>query len=134
VKTQRYCSRAECQKARRKVWQQQKLEKDEDYRRNQADAQRRWRERHPEYWRRYRESHPDYVRRNRELQGQRDLRRRKITAEPEQGSEALAKMDSFCPSNPIESGTYKITPLDAGGLAKMDAFTVRLALISPEQG
>jgi hypothetical protein len=46
----------------------------------------------------------------------------------------LAKMDAFRPSSFIGSGIYKITPLNLGDLAKMDAFTVRLDLISPEQG
>lgn len=134
VKTQRYCSRVDCQKVRRKVWQQQKLEKDEDYRRNQADALRRWRARHSGYWRQYRASHPDYVDRNRELQRDRNRRRRKLLAHSEEGCKEIAKMDALRPSSLIDSGIYRITPLDPGGIAKMDALTVRLALISAEQG
>jgi hypothetical protein len=45
VAHQRYCSDPECQKARKRNWQKEKLGKDPDYRANQADAQRQWRSR-----------------------------------------------------------------------------------------
>ncbi len=48
---QRFCSDPECQRRRRACWQRAKLKQDPDYRANQAEAQRRWRERHPHYWR-----------------------------------------------------------------------------------
>ncbi|PXF54723.1 MAG: hypothetical protein C4B58_15655, partial [Deltaproteobacteria bacterium] len=44
----------ECQKARRRKWQKEKLATDEAYRANQADCQMAWRQRNPDYWRRYR--------------------------------------------------------------------------------
>jgi hypothetical protein len=134
VKIQRYCSRPECQKARRKVWQQQKLEKDEDYRRNQADAQRRWRECHRDYWRQYRESRPEYVHRNRELQRERNRRRRKVPDQSAGGCKEIAKMDAFGGAMSFASGLYRLTPVDPPGIAKMDALTVRLALICPVAG
>jgi hypothetical protein len=68
VPHQKYCSKPECQRARRHRWQREKLSQDADYRAHQAAAQRRWHERHPEYWRRYRQSHPEYTARNREQQ------------------------------------------------------------------
>ena len=54
VPNQRYCSKPECQRARRRRWQRYKHKTDPDYQANQAAAQRRWRERHREYWGRYR--------------------------------------------------------------------------------
>jgi hypothetical protein len=134
VKRQRYCSRVECQKARRKVWQQQKLEKDEDYRRNQGAAQRRWREAHREYWRGYRERHPDYVCRNREFQRERNRRRPKALAQCEEDCKKIAKMDAFAGANRLTPGIYRLTLVGRPVIAKMDAFDVRLALISAEQG
>ena len=65
VPQQRYCSRPECQRSRRRRWQREKLAADADYRANQAAAQRRWSKHYPEYWRRYRERHPDYRERDR---------------------------------------------------------------------
>jgi len=74
VPDQRYCSRPECQKARRRKWQKEKLATDEAYRANQADCQRAWRQKNPDYWRHYREIHPAYTERNRQLQRQRNSR------------------------------------------------------------
>ena len=53
VLQQRFCSKPECQRARRARWQREKMAQDADYRANQAEAGRRWRERHPQYWRAY---------------------------------------------------------------------------------
>lgn len=51
VPEQRYCSKPQCQRTRRRRWQREKLQVDPDYQANQAAAQQRWRERHREYWR-----------------------------------------------------------------------------------
>ena len=59
VPNQSYCSSAECQRARKLRWQQDKLRTDPDYRDNQRDAQRAWFDRHPGYWRAYRAANPD---------------------------------------------------------------------------
>lgn len=61
VPNQTYCSSAECQRARKLRWQQDKLRTDPDYRDNQRDAQRAWFARHPGYWRAYRAANPDAV-------------------------------------------------------------------------
>ena len=121
VPRQRYCSRAPCQRARRSLWQKEKLATDEDYRRNQADAQRRWREGHRDYWRRYRERHPEYCRRNRHLQGERNHVRR---------GRPIAKMDSLATRSSVISGTYELVPVDSGGIAKMDALIVNIEVVS----
>lgn len=61
VPRQSYCSHPECQRARKQLWQQQKLRTDPHYRDNQRDAQRKWHERHPDYWRNYRASHREHA-------------------------------------------------------------------------
>jgi hypothetical protein len=125
VPTQQYCSAPECQKVRRRRWQQHKLKSDPDYRDNQARAQRQWQQQHPTYWRTYRCHPPDYSARNRDQQRQRNLKRR----HPPQGLE-IAKMDAYRPaSNPI-SGTYWLVPVSGEGIAKMDAYMVELAVVS----
>ncbi len=47
---QKYCSKADCQKARKRLWQKKKMLEDEAYRLNQKDAQRRWSDKTPDYW------------------------------------------------------------------------------------
>ena len=70
VRHQEYCSNPECQKARKRNWQKEKLASDSDYRANQAEAQRQWRSRNWDYWRQYRRRNPAYTEGNR--MGQRE--------------------------------------------------------------
>lgn len=121
VPQQCYCSDAACQRARRGRWQQAKRQSDADYRDNQRRAQQAWLKHRREYWREYRRSHPQYVERNRTQQQRRDeLRRRR----------RLAKMDASTRDSPMPSGTYRLTPVAAGDLAKMYACTVEITWVS----
>jgi hypothetical protein len=121
VPQQHFCSVAACQRARKRRWQRAKRAGDPDYRLNQAWAQAAWVARHPDYWRRYRLDHPEYGERNRLAQRERDRRR----------SEAgLAKMDASTAESVVPSGTYRLCPVAAGDLAKMDAWTVEITLLS----
>lgn len=86
VKNQRYCSSKECQRARKRLWQKEKLAHDPDYRQNRRDSNEQWRSRNPDYWKNYRLKNPEYTRRNREHQKLRDSR----TTEGD-----LAKMDAL---------------------------------------
>ena len=128
VAQQRYCSRRACQRARRRHWQRQKLAADADYRANQAAAQQRWRERHPDYWRRYRQSHPEYAARNRERQRTRNRRRRAAATGP--SPPPIANMDVSGPQTPVRSGTYRLIPVAASEVAKMDAYLVEMHVLS----
>ena len=130
VKGQTYCSRPECQKARRRDWQKKKLLEDKHYRENQQDAQKRWREKNRHYWRKYREEHSDYTRRNRELQRERNRRRRELVRPRTGLGEEIAKMDAIKQENPIIPGKYQLIPLDNQRIAKMDAILVNLSVIS----
>jgi len=122
VRQQQYCSAAACQRMRRRRWQAARLRADADYRANQRAAQQAWSARHPEYWREYRQRHPEYVEHNRERQRARDRPRR------DPGD--LAKMDAYGSASPLPSGTYRLTPATAGALAKMDAWTVQITVLS----
>jgi hypothetical protein len=64
VQEQRYCELPACQRERRRRWKWSKRHSDEDYRQNQALAQRAWAESHADYWCNYRLAHADYVERN----------------------------------------------------------------------
>ena len=123
VPHQRYCGLAACQRERRRRWQQRKLEADPDYHANQVRAQRAWADGNSAYWREYRAKHPDYTDRNRLEQRRRDRRRR---------AARLAKIDASTPIPAVLSGTYRLVPEAAGDLAKKDAWTVRLTVISTD--
>ena len=58
VRDQAYCAAPECQRARKRRWQCDRLRADPAYRANQRDAQRAWQQRNPDYWRQYREQRP----------------------------------------------------------------------------
>ncbi|WP_052507058.1 hypothetical protein [Desulfonatronovibrio magnus] len=73
---QKYCSKPDCQKARKRRWQKKKVKDDEAYRLNKQDAQKRWCEKNPDYWKNYRENNPNYTGCNRESQQHRNRCRR----------------------------------------------------------
>ena len=128
VPQQSYCSKRVCQRTRRRRWQRQKLKSDADYRANQAAAQRRWHERHPEYWRAYRQRHPAYTEHNRKRQRERNRRRRSAGTGP--SPPVIANMDAYATERPVRSGTYRLVPVAAPGVAKMDAYLVEMHVLS----
>lgn len=104
VPDQAYCSSPNCQRARKRQWQRQKLGSDPDYRSNQRAAQRAWTLRNQDYWRTARETSSNSARRDREGH-----------APPDGRQPPLAKMDVSA----LPSGLYRITkhtafPREAG--------------------
>jgi hypothetical protein len=89
VLNQQYCGSVDCQKARKRKWQKEKLKGDPDYRENQAAAQKAWRERNKGYWRECRKSNQTYSTRNRLLQKERNRQRRMIAKMDELGARTL---------------------------------------------
>lgn len=118
---QTYCTEVECQRERRRLWQQAKRRSDPDYAGNQRQAQQSWLLRNPAYWQNYREQHPDYARVNRERQRQRNGRKAEA---------AIAKMDAWTPSTPLPDGIYELRPQHVVSVAKMGVWLVRLTVIS----
>ncbi len=86
IKKQRYCNRPECQRARKALWQKQKMYQDLDYQTTHRESQKTWMEQHPGYWKTYRAEHPAYIQKNRQNQQNRDRKRRLAR---------LAKMDAL---------------------------------------
>ncbi|MFC4344643.1 hypothetical protein [Cupriavidus numazuensis] len=121
VPHQRYCSEKACQRARRRDWQNRRLRTDTDYRDNQARAQAKWRITHPNYWREYRAAHPAYRERNRSMQRMRNARR---TFKP------IANMDVIGRHRTLGSGFYVLCHADEASIAKMNAWTVHIAVLS----
>lgn len=114
VRNQLYCGEKDCQRARRRKWQKEKLATDPDYKTNQADCQRQWRHRYPGYYKKYRQANPAYRRRNSLLQAYRNTKAR-----------VIAKMDEFKPAPIKEPGVFYLLPL----IAKMDASAQKIFLI-----
>lgn len=56
---QAYCSEAQCQAARKLLWQKTKRRSDKDYAANQSKAHAAWVKRNPDYWKNYRGSRGD---------------------------------------------------------------------------
>ena len=119
IKNQRFCSKPTCQRVRKTQWQRDKMATDPDYRANQSDCQRSWKQRHPHYWRHYRRRRADYAERNRLLQKHRDHRRR---------LQHLAKMDALQPVSFLKPGIYHLIP-ERPHLAKMDALSHKCHVI-----
>lgn len=129
---QSFCSRRACQRKRKALWQREKLARDPDYRADQKEAQKLWREQQTDYWSRYRKRAAKAARRNRVRQRKRDRRRRLRKA----GAVSPAVARNF---GEEDVGRYVLEPLgknaggqwevvllpvaEAGGdvLAKMDA-------------
>jgi hypothetical protein len=119
VKNQRYCKKIECQRARKTLWQRQKLATDSDYQADKLDCQRAWRSRNPSYWKDWRAGHLKYVERNRMLQKERRDRCKN----------SVAKMDAIEPFSSIKTGNYYLVPDLAESVAKMDASAQKVRLI-----
>ena len=121
---QTYCSEPACQRIRRLRWQREKLRSDPDYADNQTRAQQAWSKRNADYWKNYRAAHPDYVEQNRKMQRVRSARR------PSTEDMEIAKMDSSDSPPPLLSGVYRMSSINASGIAKMDAWTVELRVLA----
>jgi hypothetical protein len=130
VPSQKVCFNHDCQKARRKEWQRRKIKNDDDYKRNQSNAQKAWTKRNPEYWQNYRSAHPEYVERNRRQQKIRNIRSRYSLILSENDPKMIAKMNDLKGKSSIKSGYYMLYPISTGEIAKMDEILVKIDVIS----
>lgn len=120
---QNYCTKPECQRARKAAWQRYKLKYDDDYRTQHHMSHQKWLQRNPGYYRSYRRRHPDKVQRNRALQIIRNWRRRQRFSNKKHPHDPLiAKMDArkFCHFNLV--GQFYLVPV----IAKMDVSKVNI--------
>lgn len=121
VKNQKFCPKGECQRERKRRWQQIKLQTDPAYKADQREHAKKWADLHPNYSREYRAKNPVYANQNRSKQKNRNEKCRVAL---------IAKMDVSKPVSKAPSGIYRLTHIDASGIAKMDAWIVELNLIS----
>jgi hypothetical protein len=123
VPNQAYCSKANCQKERRRQWHKSKLQSDPDYKINQSLAQKAWAKRNPGYWKEHRQGRPDYGNSMSPEQGFSD-------AAPENPS---IKMDSLIPPptlrKALQDGVFRLKVLVEPDGVKMDSWIVELSSI-----
>ena len=122
VRDQQYCGKSECQRARKKKWQREKLANDTDYHENQAAAQKRWHSRNPDYYREYRKRSPAYTKGNRRRQIERNKQRRSRTK--------IANMDELKAGLILPPGPYRIVSMSGERIANMDELIVEISVIS----
>jgi len=125
VPGQEYCSRKECQQARKREWNRKKFASDPDYKKARKEAQQRWKEKNLTYWQEYRARHPEYTRKNRQQQKLRNQKRRKTPPVSK-----IVKTDESIPIKKELTGRYKITPLHADMIVKADECIVEITAIS----
>lgn len=125
VKKHEYCNKKECQRARKRRWQKEKLTDSPQYRNDQKQAQKDWVKTNPEYWREYRQNHSEYRCQNRKKQRHRN----RIRCKNPPGTK-IAKMDALSQKNTTISGKYMLVPAASGTIAKMDAIIVEINTIS----
>lgn len=118
---QRYCSAPACRRERRRRWQKQKRQNDLDYRENQRQAQKSWYQRNADYWQHYREKMRHHKAGN-----------SKSSGNPLKNSvnSPSVKMDASNVIFPFESGIYRLQMHSPNGDVKMDAWMVKITVIS----
>lgn len=120
IRNQTHCNLEACRKDKKRLWQRQKMATDPEYRANQKDCWKNWREKNPDYWRKYRLMHPESTKQNRLKQRERNRARR-----------GIAKMDSLASIPQVKPGTYYLVPEEARErlIAKMDPLVSKITLI-----
>ena len=117
---QYYCSRPECQRARKAAWQRMKMRTDPDYRAAKKLSQQKWASSHPGYWKGYRKRNPEKAERNRMLQTVRNRRRKNAEAD------LIAKIDARKRMDFQPVGQFWLVPV----IAKLDAIKVNIHTIT----
>jgi len=117
---QYYCSRPECQRARKAAWQRMKMKTDPDYRAAKRMSQHKWVCNHSGYWKAYRKRNPEKAERNRMLQTIRNRRRQ------DAGKGLIAKIDASKGLDFQPVGQFWLVPM----IAKLDATKVNIYTIT----
>ena len=123
-KLQIFCTGSDCQRARKALWQKQKLACDPEYKKDQKLANQKWLQNTPDYWPGYRQKNPKKVDRNRSLQKVRNCKSQKNKAHAKASKTiGIAKMDSSKSSSQGLLGQYWLVPI----VAKMDPVKIFIA-------
>jgi hypothetical protein len=125
-KQQIYCSIPDCQRARKALWQKQKLACDPEYKKDQCLSNQKWLKNNPNYWTCYRQKNPKKAARNCSLQKIRNCKSSKnkdyLKASRVIG---IAKMDSGKACNHSLLGQFWLVPT----VAKMDPVKIFITTV-----
>lgn len=125
-KLQTHCSASACQRARKALWQRQKLANDPEYAQGQKLSNNKWLANKPTYWKDYRFQNPDKADRNRVLQKLRNRKRASILKGLDMPRHVkIAKMDTRKTLINGLLGEFWLVPM----IAKMDAVKIFIAAI-----
>ena len=125
-KCQKFCSKSRCQRARKAIWQKQKMATDPEYREGQHLAKTKWAQNNPDYWKLYRSRNPGKALRNRSLQKIRNMKKKTDSDIPNPSKLiGIAKMDARINRQHGLSGQYWLVP----AIAKMDAVKIFITAI-----
>ncbi len=125
-KLQIFCSAPDCQRARKALWQKQKLACDPDYKKDQELANQKWLQNNPDYWTGYRQKNPEKTARNRSLQRIRNCRSQESKVHLKSSKAiGIAKMDSSKSPNQGLLGQYWLVPT----VAKMDPVKIFITTV-----
>jgi hypothetical protein len=115
---QNFCSKTECQNARKARWEKHRRKIDPEFRQSRKISQKKWLENNPEYWKDYRRQNPEKAERNRALQKVRNNRRNAKENTPK--PVVIAKTDAR-KSFPVDLfGPFWLIPV----IAKTDAVKI----------
>ncbi len=109
-KKQTFCTKPKCQRARKALWQRNKMATDPEYKKGQHLSNQKWLANNPDYWTKYRRKNPKKTDRNRALQRVRNQKLRPVK------TIGIAKMDSRKSSKQSLLGQFWLIPT----IAKMD--------------
>ena len=130
VKDQEYCTRKECQQARKNKWEKKEYRTNKKYRETRLKSQKKWREnnKHSKYQKEYRSKRPDYVAQCYKDQKERYHERRE--AERKALEQNNVNTDALF-AQPRRVGLYKLIPMDATkNNVNTDAFIVKMQILS----
>jgi hypothetical protein len=130
IKNQKYCSKKECQKARKLEWEKRRYRTNKKYRKTRLISQKTWRKNYPhkEYQKEYRSRRPDYVARCYARQNESYHERRK--AEQEANEQNNVNTDAIF-TRPRRGGLYKLTPMgETKNNVNTDSFIVQMQILS----
>jgi hypothetical protein len=130
ARNQKYCTRPDCRRERRRIWQKNRRSTDKDYKENQARVYKDWTEKHPDYWKNYRSENPDYVRKNREKQTQRNKKQTTLKELPDFVKAEIAKMEGSNRKIYLKSGYYILIPFRNKEIAKVEKLVVKIDIFS----
>lgn len=129
-KDQEYCSRKECQQARKNEWEKKNYRTNKKYRESRLKSQKKWRKNYPhkEYQKEYRAKRPDYVVRCYVKQNASYHERRK--AERKALEQNNVNTDALS-LQPRRGRLYRLIPMDkTKNNVNTDAFIVELQILS----